>query len=242
MSPGRRREQRQPHPCSALHDGLQSSYGRFRSVMGKLTWDTATDVRPVHRIVRDRRARNGRERLRGWRARPRGELGRPQRFLPTRGTEAPRSPGFRPRNPNSGTGRKIVAAGFGKREKRGGHDGADRVATDVLSPGVAAAVSKEAGHGVYGAEFKPVTEHVTGRVPPTGAITLSSLSIAASAWVSPTDCSPSCNAYVSRSKTFRQQISVLPLVFTSSGSIVSSPALAAPHDANFGIQGPLASL
>ena len=33
--------------------------------------------------------------------------------------------------------RQIVAAGFEKREKRSGHDGADRVAPDVLLPGVA---------------------------------------------------------------------------------------------------------
>jgi hypothetical protein len=34
------------------------------------------------------------------------------------------------------TPRKIVAARFGKLEKRGGHDGADRVAINVLSPGL----------------------------------------------------------------------------------------------------------
>ena len=101
-----------------------------------------------------------------------GSLAGLKRFLPTRGTEAPTVAGFQAaKSELRHRGRKIVAAGFGKREKRGGHDGADRVATDVLSPGVAAAVSKEAGHGVYRAEFKPVTEHVTGRVPPTGAIT-----------------------------------------------------------------------
>src|SRR4051794_2664217 len=101
-----------------------------------------------------------------------GSLAGLKRFLPTRGTEAPTVAGFQAAKAElRHRGRKIVAAGFGKREKRGGHDGADRVATDVLSPGVAAAVSKEAGHGVYRAEFKPVTEHVTGRVlPPTGAI------------------------------------------------------------------------
>jgi hypothetical protein len=45
------------------------------------------------------------------------------------------------------------------------------MAADVLSPSVAAAVSKEARHGVYRAELKPVTEHVTGCVPPTSSIT-----------------------------------------------------------------------
>ena len=101
-----------------------------------------------------------------------GSLAGLKRFLPTRCTEAPTVAGFQAAKAEFWHRcRKIVATGFGKREKRGGHDGADRVATDVLSPGVAAAVSKEAGHGVYRAEFKPVTEHVTGRVPPTGAIT-----------------------------------------------------------------------
>ena len=101
-----------------------------------------------------------------------GSLAGLKRFLPTRCTQAPTVAGFQAAKAElRHRRRKIVAAGFGKREKRGGHDGADRVATDVLSPGVAAAVSKEAGHGVYRAEFKPVTEHVTGRVPPTGAIT-----------------------------------------------------------------------
>jgi hypothetical protein len=49
---------------------------------------------------------------------------------------------------------KIVAAGFGKLEKREGHDGADRVATDVLSPSVAAAVSKEPRHWAYRAAHR----------------------------------------------------------------------------------------
>jgi hypothetical protein len=48
----------------------------------------------------------------------------------------------------------------------GGHDGADSVAAEVLSSGVAAAVAKEARHGVYRADFELVAEHVTGRVPP----------------------------------------------------------------------------
>ena len=78
-----------------------------------------------------------------------GSLASLECFLPARCTEAPTVAGFQaPKAELRHRGRKIVAAGFGKREKRGGHDGADRVATDVLSPGVAAAVSKEAGHGV----------------------------------------------------------------------------------------------
>ena len=101
-----------------------------------------------------------------------GSLAGLKRFLPTGRTEAPTVTGFQAAKAElRHRRRKIVASGFGKREKLGGHDGADRVAADVLSPSVAAAVSKEARHGVYRAEFKPVTEHVTGCVPPTGAVT-----------------------------------------------------------------------
>ena len=93
-------------------------------------------------------------------------------FLPTRCTEAPTVAGFQAAKAELWhRRRKIVATGFGKREKRGGHDDADGVATDILSPSVAAAVSKEARHGVYRTELKPVTEHVTGCVPPTSSIT-----------------------------------------------------------------------
>ena len=106
-------------------------------------------------------------------------------FLPTRCTEAPTVAGFQAAKAEfRHRCRKIVATGFGKREKRGGHDGADRVATDILSPSVAAAVSKEARHGVYRAEFEPLTEHVTGWVPPTGSMTAVVPHIAVSAWVS----------------------------------------------------------
>src|SRR5258708_1776678 len=71
-----------------------------------------------------------------------GRLARLECFLPTRSTEAPTVAGFQAAKTEfRHRCRKIVAAGFGKLEKRGGHDGADRVATDVLSPSVAAAVS-----------------------------------------------------------------------------------------------------
>ena len=81
-------------------------------------------------------------------------------FLPTRCTEAPTVAGFQAAKAEfRHRCRKIVAAGFGKLEKRGGHDGADRVATDVLAPSVAAAVSKEPRHWAYRAEFEPLTEH-----------------------------------------------------------------------------------
>src|SRR5262252_11001584 len=93
-------------------------------------------------------------------------------FLPTGRTQAPTVAGleaakaeFRHR------GRKIVAARFGKLEKRRGHDRADRVAADVLSPGIAAAVAEEPGHGIERTHFEPVTEHVTGCVRPTASMT-----------------------------------------------------------------------
>src|SRR5258708_2349853 len=79
-----------------------------------------------------------------------GRLARLECFLPTRSTEAPTVAGFQAAKTEfRHRCRKIVAAGFGKLEKRGGHDGADRVATDVLSPSVAAAVSKEPRHWAY---------------------------------------------------------------------------------------------
>src|SRR4051794_26511277 len=101
-----------------------------------------------------------------------GSLAGLKRILPTRCTEAPTVAGFQAAKAEfRHRCRKIVAAGFGKLEKRGGHDDADRVATDVLSPSVAAAVSKEPRHGVYRADFEPVTEHVTGCAWPTASIT-----------------------------------------------------------------------
>src|SRR5262249_3863058 len=92
-------------------------------------------------------------------------------FLPTGCAEAPTVAGleaakaeFRHRR------RKVVAAGFGKLEKRRGHNGADRVAADVLSPRIAAAVAKEPRHGIYRAHFEPVTEHIAGRVRATASM------------------------------------------------------------------------
>src|SRR6476620_6480101 len=101
-----------------------------------------------------------------------GSLAGLKRFLPTRCTQAPTVAGFQAAKAElRHRRRKIVATGFGKREKLGGHDGADRMTADVLSPSVAAAVSKEARHGVYRAELEPVAEHVTGRVPAASSIT-----------------------------------------------------------------------
>src|SRR5437879_12881496 len=62
-----------------------------------------------------------------------GRLARLECFLPTRSTEAPTVAGFQAAKTEfRHRCRKIVAAGFGKLEKRGGHDGADRVATDEI--------------------------------------------------------------------------------------------------------------
>ena len=79
-----------------------------------------------------------------------GSLAGLKRFLPTGCTEAPPVAGFQAAKAElRHRRRKIVATGFGKREKLGGHDGADGVAADILSRSVAAAVPKEARHGVY---------------------------------------------------------------------------------------------
>src|SRR5438477_10628236 len=102
-----------------------------------------------------------------------GRLARLECFLPTRSTEAPTVARFQAAKAEfRHRCRKIVAAGFGKLEKRGGHDGADRVATDVLSPSVAAAVSKEPRHCAYRTVFEPLTEHVTGCARPIPSITV----------------------------------------------------------------------
>src|SRR4029453_19262009 len=66
--------------------------------------------------------------------------------------------------------RKIVAARFGKIEKRGGHHDADSVATNVLSPSVAAAVPIKPCHGFARAVFKRLAEHVARYMPPTRSI------------------------------------------------------------------------
>ena len=100
-----------------------------------------------------------------------GRLAGLKGFLPTRCAEAPTVAGFEAAKADFRRRcRKIVAAGFGKFQKRIGHDGADRVAADVLSPGVAAAVAKEARHRVDRADFKLATEHVAGCARPAASI------------------------------------------------------------------------
>src|SRR5262249_41362747 len=59
----------------------------------------------------------------------------------------------------------------GKLQKTSGNDDATRVATDALSPSVAAAVPKESRHWFYGADVERLTEHVAGYGPPPASIT-----------------------------------------------------------------------
>ena len=100
-----------------------------------------------------------------------GRLARLHGFLPPRCTQAPTVTRPQPWEADFGRrGRKIVAAGFGKFEKRIGHDGADTVTADVLSAGVAAAVSIEPGHGADRAGFEEVPEDVPGLAPPASSL------------------------------------------------------------------------
>src|SRR5215475_2625024 len=70
-----------------------------------------------------------------------------ERFLPTRRAQAPAIARLEAAEAELRHRRgKIVAGGFGEREKFGGHDDANRVAADVLAARVAAAVAKEPGH------------------------------------------------------------------------------------------------
>lgn len=99
-------------------------------------------------------------------------LTRFERFLPAGCTEAP--PIARPQAAKTefrSRCRKIIATRLGKLEKRGSHDGADRVTAEVLSTGVAAAVSKKARHRLYRANFETITEHITGAAPFTTPMT-----------------------------------------------------------------------
>ena len=92
-----------------------------------------------------------------------GRLARLECFLPTGCTEAPTVAGFQAGETEFlHRGRKVVAAGFGKFEERRGHDRADGVAAEILSTGVAAAVTKEPGHRVYRADVEPLSEHIAG--------------------------------------------------------------------------------
>src|SRR5262249_46539008 len=93
-------------------------------------------------------------------------------FLPTGCAEAPTVAGLQTAKAElRHRCRKIVAVGFGKLEKSSGHDSANGVATHVLSPSIAAAVSKDPRHWFHRAEFEPLTDHVAGYALPTAATT-----------------------------------------------------------------------
>jgi hypothetical protein len=95
-----------------------------------------------------------------------------ERFLPARGTEAPTVTWIQAWKAECGNwSRKIVAARFGKFEKRCSHNGANRVTANVLSPGVAAAIPIKSRHGFDRAEIKRLAEHVSGAAPPTASVT-----------------------------------------------------------------------
>jgi len=95
-----------------------------------------------------------------------------------------RSPGFQARESRipASVSERSLPRGFGKLEKRGGHDSADRVATDVLSPVSQQPSRKNPVLGLIeqtSSRSPSTLQGVPGRPPPT--ITLSSLSIAVSA-------------------------------------------------------------
>src|SRR5580693_9221702 len=78
-----------------------------------------------------------------------GRTTRLQCFAPAGCTQAPAVTGLQAGKAELGhRRRKIIVAGFGELEKRRGHDGANRVAADVFSIGVAATVTKEARLGL----------------------------------------------------------------------------------------------
>ena len=88
-----------------------------------------------------------------------------------------RSSGFKPGKPNSGIGvERSLPRDFRKVEEPGSHDRANRMTTDILSPGVAAAVAIKPCRGFDRAYIKRFPEHVAYRSPPTASV-LSSLSI-----------------------------------------------------------------
>ena len=93
-------------------------------------------------------------------------------FLPARGTEAPTVTWVQSWKAERGNWcRKIIAARFGKFEKRRSHNGTDRVTANVLSPGVAAAIPIKSCHGFDRADIKRLAEHVSGAAPPTASVT-----------------------------------------------------------------------
>ncbi len=100
-----------------------------------------------------------------------GRAARLQCFAPAGRTQAPAVAGLEPRKAELGhRRRKIIAARFGKLEKLGSHDGADRVAADVFSIGVAATVTKEPRLGLHRADVEPVAEDIPRRARATSTV------------------------------------------------------------------------
>src|SRR5580693_6249081 len=94
-----------------------------------------------------------------------------QRFLPPRCAQTPAITGLQSRKTEFRDRRgEIIAAGLRILEKSRGHDGAHRVAADILAAGVAAAVAKKARHRAQGADFESIAEHVFGLVAPAAAL------------------------------------------------------------------------
>src|SRR5271154_5416709 len=62
--------------------------------------------------------------------------------------------------------REIVAARFGKGEKRGGGYDADGMAAKVVHPGVAAAIPVKARHRAHRTGLERFAEHIAGRAAP----------------------------------------------------------------------------
>jgi hypothetical protein len=89
-----------------------------------------------------------------------------ERFLPPRSTEAPTVTWVQSWKAECGNWcRKIIAARFGKFEKRGSHNGTDCVTANVLSAGVAATIPIKSCHGFDRADIKRLAEHVSGGAP-----------------------------------------------------------------------------
>src|SRR5882672_6668903 len=94
-----------------------------------------------------------------------------QRFLPPRCAQTPAITGLQSRKAEfRDRSREIIAGGLRILKKSRGHDGAHRVAADVLAAGVAAAVAKKTRHRAQGADFESIAQHVLGLVAPAAAL------------------------------------------------------------------------
>src|ERR1700720_1459703 len=106
----------------------------------------------------------------------RGTL-RLQRFLPPRCAQTPAITGLQSRKAEfRDRRREIIAAGLRILKKSRGHNGAHRMAADVVAAGVAAAVAKETRHRAQGADFESIAEHVLRLVAPAAATLASVIS------------------------------------------------------------------